>query len=389
MKAITNADIIANNRVLKGYTLVFDKKIERITRDHELDKSVFEEIIDGNNNYLSPGFIDIHIHGCLGNDTMDGDEGSIYAISKNITSTGVTSFLPTTMTMELPIIEKTITRIRKLIDSEPGAEVLGCHLEGPFISDEYKGAQDGRYILKPDFNHIKDFSDVIKIVTIAPEQEGSDEFIENCVKHGIVVSIGHTNATYDEAVNAVLKGASHCTHTFNAMTPLHHREPGVVGAAMDSPVNCELIADNIHVNPAVQRILLKVKGIDRIVLITDAMRACLLEDGEYDLGGQKVLVKGGEARLSAGNLAGSVLTLDKALKNFINNTGADLLEAIKTITENPARILKVYDKKGSIDIGKDANLTLFDKNFNVCSTYVKGKKVYERLCHENSSIQGL
>lgn len=389
MKAIVNADIIVGEDILRGYTVLFSESIVKISKNCDIDKSDLEEVIDAQGRYLSPGFIDIHIHGCLGNDTMDDNRSSILNISKNIVSTGVTAFLPTTMTMERSRIEKALNRIREFMGNEPGAGILGCHLEGPFISDEYKGAQDGRYIIKPDFRTIEESADVIRIVTIAPEEEGSDEFIEKCVEQGIVVSIGHTKASYKQAMRAIEKGACHITHTFNTMTPLHHREPGVVGAAMDSDVSCELIADNIHVDPAVQRILLKTKGIDRIILVTDAMRACLLEEGEYDLGGQKVVVKGDEARLVSGNLAGSVLTLNRALKNFMNNTGVDLVDAVRTITENPAKLLKIYDRKGSIGIGKDADFTLFDGSFNIYGTYVKGKKVFERLSHENSSSKRL
>lgn len=379
MKAIINAKIIIGNKILEGHTVLFDERIVEIAEGHATEKPELEEIIDAEGKYLSPGFIDMHIHGCLGNDTMDDSDRSIWNISKSIAATGVTAFLPTTMTMKFSMIEKSINRIRELMNHEPGASILGCHLEGPFISDEYKGAQDGRYIRRPDFTSIEGLSDVIRIITIAPEEEGSDEFIERCAGMGIIVAIGHTKASYEQAIKAIEKGASHITHTFNAMTPLHHRNPGVVGAAMDSTAVCELIADNIHVNPAVQRILLKVKGIERIILVTDAMKACLLEEGEYDLGGQRVIVKGEEARLAAGNLAGSVLTLNKALKNFIINTGVSLNEAVRTVAENPARVLGISDRKGSIAIGKDADLTLFDNDFKIYGTFVKGKKVYERV----------
>lgn len=379
MKAIVNARIIKDNSILEGYTVLFEEKILRLMEGNALKGLEMEEVFDAAGRYLSPGFIDVHIHGCLGNDTMDDNESSLRSISKSIAATGVTAILPTTMTMDFPMIERSINRIRTLMDDAPGASILGCHLEGPFISEEYKGAQDGKYIRRPDFKTIEGLSDVIRIVTIAPEEEGAEEFIESCVSQGIVVAIGHTKASYEQAMKAIRKGASHITHIFNAMTPLNHREPGVVGAAMDSPVVCELIADNVHVNPAVQRILLKVKGVEGIILVTDAMKACLLEDGEYELGGQRVVVKNEEARLPAGNLAGSVLTLDKALRNFTSNTGIGLIDAIKTVTENPARVLKANDRKGSIDIGKDADFALFDDSFNIYATFVKGKKVYERV----------
>ena len=379
MKAIVNARIIKDNSIFDGYTVLFEEKILRLMEGNALKGLEPEEVFDAAGRYLSPGFIDVHIHGCIGNDTMDDNESSLRNISKAIAATGVTAILPTTMTMDFPMIERSINRIRTLMDDAPGASILGCHLEGPFISEEYKGAQDGKYIRRPDFKTIEGLSDVIRIVTIAPEEEGAEEFIESCVSQGIVVAIGHTNASYEQAMRAIQKGASHITHIFNAMTPLNHREPGAVGAAMDSSVVCELIADNVHVNPAVQRILLKVKGVEGIILVTDAMKACLLEDGEYELGGQRVVVKNEVARLPAGNLAGSVLTLDKALRNFTANTGIGLIDAIKTVTENPARVLKVNDRKGSIDIGKDADFVLFDDSFNIHATFVKGKKVYERV----------
>ncbi|HYE83358.1 MAG TPA: N-acetylglucosamine-6-phosphate deacetylase [Clostridia bacterium] len=389
MKAIVNADIIVENDILKGHAVLFDERIIKISKECDINISGLEEVIDAENKYLSPGFIDIHIHGCRGNDTMDDSDSSILNISKDIAATGVTAFLPATMTMEFSIIKEAFKRIRRLMGNEQGASILGCYLEGPYISEAYKGAHDGKHIKKPDFKCIEGFADVIRIAAIAPEEEGAEEFIESCARKGIVAAIGHTGASYWQAIRAIQKGAGLVTHTFNAMTPLHHRDPGVVGAAMDSDVSCELIADNIHVDSAVQRILFKVKGIEGIILVTDAMKACLLEDGEYDLGGQKVLVKGDEARLLAGNLAGSVLTLNKALKNFISNTGASLVDAVKTTTENPAKLLGIYETKGSLAIGKDADFTLFDGKFNIYSTYVKGKKVYERLNHENSNCQGL
>lgn len=389
MKAIINAEVIAENDVLSGYAVIFDEKVLALRKNEELNKADYEEVVDLNGRYLSAGFIDIHIHGCLGRDTMDEEEDSLSVMSHGIAGTGVTGFLPATMTVEFSKIEKAFERIRKAMGGCAGAEILGCHMEGPFISPDYKGAQDAANIMEPDFGLIDGYKDVVKLITMAPELSGSQSFIEECVKNNIIVSIGHTGAAYEQAIDAIAKGVKSCTHTFNAMTPLHHRKPGVVGAAMDSDVNCELIADNIHVNPAAQRILLKVKGIDRIILVTDAMRACLLSDGEYDLGGQRVYVRGGEARLTGGTLAGSLLTLDRAVRNFKRNTGISIVDAVKTVTSNPARLLGLEESKGSIEAGKDADFTSFDKDINIFSTYVKGKKVYERLSHESSSMQRL
>ncbi len=379
MKAIVNASLVVGDSVLKGHTLFFDEKIRRIGKSTTDNIDGVTEIFDGLGKYLSAGFIDLHIHGCGGADTMDDDDGSLASISKNLLSTGVTSFLATTMTMEWPKIVKALAGVRDNMACSHGANLLGCYLEGPFISEQYQGAQDGRHILDPDFKLIEDFKDVIKVAVLAPEKKGAEEFIKNCNERGVIVAIGHTAAKYEEAMAAIEKGASLITHMFSAMTPLHHRKPGVVGAAMDSTVVCELVADNIHVGPAAQRILLKVKGIDSVVLITDSIRACMMEDGEYDLGGQKVIVRGKEARLASGVLAGSVLTLDRALKNFKANTGLGLADVLKTVTENPARVLKIASQKGSLEAGKDADMVIFDEEFNVYKTFVNGRLAYQSV----------
>ncbi len=376
MRAIINANVIMDNNVFERYSVLFDEKIRKIGEDTSISTEGAGEITDARGRYLSPGFIDLHIHGCNGSDTMDDNDDSIRNISRSLVRTGVTSFLPTTLTMDLSAIEGALDRIRELMDHGPGAEILGCHLEGPFINKEYKGAQEARYIQTPDFSKIERFLDVIKIITLAPEYQGSGEFIENCLKHGIVASMGHTGAGYEQAMEAIEKGAGHITHTFNAMSPLHHRDPGVVGAAMDSSVSCELIADNIHVHPAAQRILLKAKGIEKIILVTDAMKACMLKDGVYNLGGHTVIVRGDEARLRSGKLASSVLTMNKALKNFRANTGISIADAVRTAASNPAEVLGIGDRKGSIKEGKDADMVIFDDSFNVYETFVKGKRVY-------------
>jgi N-acetylglucosamine-6-phosphate deacetylase len=374
MKAFKNIRLITTSGVLENKAVVFDEKIVDIIDETNISADM--EIIDGMGNYLSPGLIDIHIHGCEGRDTMDEAEDTIYEISKSLVKTGVTSFLPTTMTMEFGKIENALGRIKRQMNTSGYAEVLGCHLEGPFINKKYKGAQDGTFIIQPDFNKIKPYSDVIKIVTIAPEIEGSHEFIKECRNNNIVVSIGHSNASFDEAKNAIETGASHITHTFNAMTPLHHRNPGIVGAAMYFDVTCEMIIDNVHVHPAVQRIMHAVKGNEKIILISDAMRACLLKDGEYDLGGQNVYVKNNEARLTDGTIAGSVLTMNKAVKNFIENTGIKINQAVGMASLNPARLLGVDNRKGSIERDKDSDFVLFDEDFNVIKTFVKGTQVF-------------
>jgi N-acetylglucosamine-6-phosphate deacetylase len=378
VKAIINANIITLQGILHNHAVVFEDKIISIIPEGQLGKFQIDEQIDADGKYLSPGFIDIHVHGCNGFDAMDEDENALSAIAKGVLQTGVTSFVPTTMTMPFARMAQSIVRIRQARGKSGGAEVLGCHMEGPFINEDYKGAQDKQYIIGPDITKIEPYLDCIKVITIAPEVADSRAFIAACVQKGIVVSIGHSSATYEQAVEAIKAGVSHMAHTFNALPPLHHRLPGAVGAAMDSNIVCELIVDNLHVHPAMQRILLKVKGVDKIILITDAMRASLLGEGEYEFGGQNVTVKKGEARLKDGVIAGSVLSLNKAVRNFMENTGLDLMQAIQLVTLNPARQMGVVDKKGSIEVGKDADMVIFDDELNIFATFVKGQFLFRR-----------
>lgn len=260
----------------------------------------------------------------------------------------------------------------------PGANLLGIHMEGPFVSKDKMGAQNPKYIKKPDYDLIKDYLDIIKIITLAPEEDGKYNFIKKVSSNSnVILSMGHTNATYKEAMAGIENGISHATHTFNGMSPLKHREPGAVGAIMNSNITCELIADGIHVHYGAINILKNIKGIEKIILITDSMRAGYMEDGIYEFGGQEVNVKKGVARLKNGSLAGSVLTLNKALKNIVQNTKSSLPEAVKMITQNPAKLLGIYEKKGSISIGKDADIVIMDDSFEVLNTIINGNIIYK------------
>ncbi|MBQ1779102.1 MAG: N-acetylglucosamine-6-phosphate deacetylase, partial [Acidaminococcaceae bacterium] len=263
----------------------------------------------------------------------------------------------------------------------PGAKVLGAYLEGPFISSKYKGAQNEDSIMPADFMQIKDFADVIKVVVLAPETlvdpERVKEFIARCKAHNVIVSLGHSAADYDTALQAVREGASHVTHLCNAMTGLHHRNPGLLGAALDSHITCELIADNLHVHPAVQRLIYQTKNITEIELITDSMRACGMTDGISELGGQAVIVKNGAARLTDGTLAGSVVTMNRAMANFRKNTGATIPEVVRMVTENQAQELGLFEKVGSLSPGAAADVTVFNDDFEVLQTFVDGREVYK------------
>lgn len=380
MKLIHNIRLIHKNTIHNNKAVIYDNKIVDIVDINEISEYMVDEKIDGKNMFLAPGFIDVHVHGCSSFDVMDEDENALIHISQNLAKTGVTSFLPTTMTMEFSKIENALKKIKLAMnkDSGLGAQILGAHLEGPFISKIFKGAHDENNIIPPDSSLLEAYKEIIKIITLAPELDGSMTFIKYCNANNIIVSIGHTNAEYEVAALAIDQGAKHFTHTYNAMTPLRHRSPGAVGAAMLHDVTCELIADNIHVHPAAQKILLKLKGYKKLILVTDAMRACLMCDGEYNLGGQRVQVSSGEARLENGTLAGSVLTLNIALKHIIENTEVTLPYAIEMITSTPARLLNLCEAKGTIDIGKDSDMVIFDDAFDIHYTIVNGKVVYRR-----------
>lgn len=375
MKALINGRIILRDGIYENKVLLADEKIREIVDKSSFNETETDEVIDAEGHYISPGFIDIHIHGSGGCDTMDATVEGLETIAKMIITYGTTGFLPTTMTMDLNSIYSTLDSIRTAMKTDlEGAKILGAHLEGPFINKEYKGAQREDFILKPNFKFFEDYLDIIKIITMAPEIEGSIEFIDAIRKaSSTTLAIGHSAASYETAMEAIKAGISHCTHIFNAMTPLHHRKPGVVGAAFNSSISCELIADKIHVHPELFKLLLSIKGEDKLVLITDAIRAGCMKDGYYDLGGQRVEVRDGRAQLSNGSLAGSLLTLNKAVKNFIEATNAPLHQVIKLVSLNPAAVIGLDHKKGSIDIGKDADLIVFDEDINIKMAMVEGK----------------
>lgn len=375
MKAIINGKIILNDSIMEQKIILFEDKILDITDD--LPDQV--DIIDAKGAYVGAGLIDIHIHGAGGADVMDANDDTIETISQLLVKFGVTSFLPTTMTMSQEKIECALNQIRIGMNGHyKGAKVLGCHLEGPFISETYKGAQNKAFIQKPNMTWIEPFQDVIKLITLAPEVDEGYEFIKAMkLKTDIKLSMGHTSTTFAKAKEAIQLGISHATHTFNGMSGFNHREPGAVGAILMSDVSAELIADKIHVNPEIFEWFYQVKS-GNIVLITDSMRAGCMPDGVYDLGGQEVIVENGSARLRTGSLAGSVLTLNKAVRNFYEETTLSLPAVYQLASLNAARSIGVEDCKGSIEIGKDADLVIWDEALEALVTIVEGKIVYER-----------
>ena len=375
MKAIINGKILLRNEILEGKNIIFDDKIINIT--DEIPKDC--EIIDANNNFVSPGLIDIHIHGNMGKDTMEGTDEAIDTISKSIARHGVTSYLPTTMTMDEESIIKALESIKRGMNRNiKGAKVIGAHLEGPFINKIYKGAQNGSYIVNPSYELVKKYEDVIKVITYAPEEDKNLEFTKDIKRNtNIVLSIGHSAATFIEARDAIRLGASNITHTFNGMTGLNHRDPGVVGAALTTDTYCEFICDTIHITKDLFQFILDSKTKDKVVLITDSMEAGGLEDGTYSLGGQAVIVKDGAARLESGSLAGSVSSLNSMVRNFYKNTNLKLNEAVHLASLNPARSIGIDEYKGSLDIGKDADIAIFDENLNCKMTISSGEIIFK------------
>lgn len=377
MKAIINGIIVTKNGVLENKVLLFDKKI--ISMCDEIPENC--ELIDAKQKIVTPGLIDIHVHGSCNFDTMDNSIEAIEAISNGICKNGVTSFLPTTMTMSKEQIYNSLNTIKEcMANGTTGAKVIGAHMEGPFINPIYKGAQDAKYILKPNFQFIKNYTDVIKLVSYSPELDDDYEFTKKVKENTkIILSICHSNASYKQTMEAVNLGASNITHLFNAMTPLNHREPGVVGAALMSNTYCEIIADKIHVDKNLFQFILNNKGKEKVILITDSMRAGCMKDGKYDLGGQDVYVKGGAARLINGTLAGSILTLNKAVYNFFENTNLELNEVINMASLNPAKSIGIDDKKGSLEIGKDADICIFDDEMNCHLSISEGRIIFSKL----------
>jgi N-acetylglucosamine-6-phosphate deacetylase len=333
--------------------------------------------------YLIPGLIDLHIHGAAGSDVMDGEGEALLNIGRALAEEGVTGFLATTMTAESTQIEKVLQVVATVMRENERSGILGIHLEGPFISKEKLGAQGCSGVVLPDLALMKHWQKIanqsIKLVTLAPELQDALALISALHMQGVTVSIGHTDASYTQTMAAIQAGCTQATHLFNAMRAMHHRDPGVVCALLLSEqISTEIIADGVHVDPAVIKLALRIKGKDRILLVTDAMRAKCLGEGEYELGGQKVMVQFGQAILPDGTLAGSTLYLSQAIKNMMTFTGCTLADAIMMASYNPARALNLHHRKGTIHVGKDADLVVMDQSLSVLLTMRAGEVVFNQ-----------
>ena len=374
--ALINAKLILYDEVVEDKILLFDDKIIDIVEDVILSDSDDIDIIDAKGNYVSAGFIDIHIHGSGGADVMDATPEALEILSTTLLQTGTTSFLATTMTMSTEAIDNALQNIQNHGSDVTGANIVGIHLEGPFINTSKHGAQDKDYVQAPNFELIKNYMNEVKMITLAPEVEGSESFVKQMTKEypHVLMSIGHSDTSYDEALESFKWGISHVTHLFNAMPSYHHRKPGLVGAVFDSDVSCDIIADLVHTHPSTLALTHKLKG-DKLILITDAMRAGCMKCGSYDLGGRKVEVSKGKAVLADGTLAGSVLKMNEALLNMARHTDMSLLELVNSVTKIPAQ--KIGLKKGELKRGYDADIVMFDENFSIIKTIINGEVKYK------------
>ena len=382
--ALTGGNIITPFRIIKNGTLLIENgKISKLGKS--IDKSILKnyEIIDASEKIICPGFADLLVHGGAGFGFADNTDGSIDKISSYLLRYGSTTVLASLFAKPEKLLLEDLSRVAEYIEKHPDSNIRGIHMEGPFLNKKFKGAMNENYLWKPDaeaWNKIWEASKGhIKIMTIAPELEGSVEVMQAAAKDGVVLSIGHSMATYDEVENAIDNGAAHVTHIFNAMQAFHHRTPGVIlGSLLHNELKIELIADTLHVHPAVMELLLKLKGASGIILVSDSIRAGGMHEGEYEFADQKIFMKEKKAYLEDGTLAGSTLTLNSAVKNMVEVAGAKITDAVRMASLNGIKVLDLDHKKGILAVGKDADIVVLNKDYEVELTLLNGKAVYKK-----------
>jgi len=383
-KTVLSGQVVLPDRIVERGVVVVEEGVIRYAGKAEDCLLTGGRHLDYGEDYILPGLIDLHVHGSAGHDVMDGTADALCAIGKSLCRYGVTGFLATTMTAPWDAIVRAVEAAAEA-SARPleHAQILGVHLEGPWINPKHKGAQNEADIQRPAREQVEAITGregaPVRMVTLAPEMPGVMEAIAELVKRNVICSIGHSDATWEQVKKAVDAGASHFTHLFNAMRGLHHREPGVAGAALQlRTCSCDIIADFVHVHPAAVELAYHNKGREQLLLISDGMRAIGMGDGTFELGGQLVHVRGCIARLNDGTLAGSTLTLNQAVKNLVKTLGIPMADAVYMASTAPARKLGIVDRTGSLEAGKNADLTVWTADFRTRMTMVQGRIVFEK-----------
>ena len=376
---VTRGKLILEDRLAIGKDLVIEHGL--ITEIVEQGKALQGAILDAQGNYVAPGFIDLHTHGSFGVDFTKATSAEIARLQQRLPETGVTAFLATVAGIARDAMGNVVEKLQKTREAQTaGAQLLGVHLEGPYLNPARRGMMPTDLLETFDSSQ-RDLLDHVKppaTMTLAPELEGAADLIGELNRRGIIASGGHSDVTFEQTVEAVKRGLRHITHLFNAMPPPHHRAPNIVTAALVlDELTVELIVDGYHIAPPVVALVNKAKGVDRIVLVTDASEAAGMPDGDYVLGDVSITVRDGIARTADGALAGSTLTLNRAVKNFMAFTGLEMPQAVRTVTLNPARVLGIQDRKGKLETGFDADLTIFDDDLTIAATVVAGTCVWK------------
>ena len=376
---IAGGTLLTPHATLADHTLVIENGQIVALQVGRVAPLAGDRVIGADGCWVVPGFIDVHVHGAVGYDTMDATPAAVEHMACFFAQHGVTSYLPTTMTAAAADIWAAIETVAGCSQPEDGAHHLGVHLEGPYLNLAYRGAQHPDHFRLPAPDEYLRWLETgaIRLITCAPELAGAAELVAAGRGRGVEFAIGHSGASYEQVIEAANWGMRQATHAFNGMLGLHHRTPGTLGGVLtDERIYCQAIVDGVHVHPAMVKLLVRVKSTARTILITDAMRATGLRDGTYDLGGQTVTVQDGVARIGSGSLAGSTLTLDVALRNAMRYTGLSLAEALPMVTSTPAEAMGLAGRKGVLAPGADADVVLLDAQLNVVTTVVAGRVVY-------------
>lgn len=378
---IINGEILTPSELIKGSRLIIEDGLISCIEEDKSDLFGNSTVIDADGMYICPGLIDIHFHGALGKDTMDSQSDAIRTFADFCVKHGVTSFYPTTWSASQNQIHDSIMTVKGCMKYEEGAQILGVHLEGPYINLNYRGAQSADSIRVPNKSEYSRWfeSDVVKLITCAPEVDRGFEFIKDAINNRVKISIGHSHSSYMDVIHAADLGANQATHIFNGMPSIHHRDPGiVVGVLNDDRIFTQIICDGIHLHPAIVLLIARVKTPSRSILITDSIRGTGLSDGQYDNNGQVMLINNGVARTVDGVLSGSTLTLEQAIKNMIRFTNYPLTDILQMATKTPALAMGIANKKGVIQKGADADLVFFDNDFIVQKTFIRGILKYSK-----------